>query len=159
MRKAAVALLASLALIPLSAAGVSADANPANHGHHYGQIKHHRAPTPPPPPVTPPAPATTPANVPPPATTTPPPAGSGSDASHGTGSGTIGSTIASQPLEVRPAFPSTGSVNRVTAAAQRNQDPWWLLLILAVSLAALWSFAFVRLARIAWKRRTVQAAA
>jgi hypothetical protein len=58
----AVALVAFslLAWLPLTILTVSAAANPNNHGHHYGQLKHQPPPVPPPQPPPPPAPKSNP---------------------------------------------------------------------------------------------------
>lgn len=58
--KAAAVVALSCAWIPVTGLVVFADANPSNHGHHYGQLKHQHppvpAPQPPPAPAPPPAP-------------------------------------------------------------------------------------------------------
>jgi hypothetical protein len=53
-------------------------------------------------------------------------------------------------------LPQTQEVKILTALPQRDQDPWWLLLILAVALAPLWSFAAVQLGRASMNRRAAQ---
>jgi hypothetical protein len=129
--------LTSVALILLSAVSVSAEANPANNGHHYGQVKHRGTPPPPPP-----------AQVPP-VTTTPPPAAA---LNHGVEA----ITSAMSPVaETRPAMPQTQAVKIVRAVPQRDQL-WWLLLVLASTLAVLWLFVSVQLARTAMRRRAGQ---
>ena len=171
MRAGALSLLLASALILLSAAGVSADANPANHGHHYGQLKHQHVPAAPPPVQVPPPPAQVPpppAQVPPPTTTTPPPTtttppsattaprpapgGPASSLSQ------IAATITSEvppATEIRPALPLPQEVKIVSALPQH--DPlWWLLLVLVATLAVLWLFVSVQLARTAFKRRAAQ---
>jgi hypothetical protein len=139
--------LTSVALILLSAVSVSADANPANNGHHtgnhYGQVKHHGAPPPP-------------AQAPPPTTNTPPPATTASRPASALNHGVEAITSAVLPVaETRPAMPQTQAVKIVRAVPQRDQL-WWLLLILAVALAALWSFAAVQLGRASMQRRAAQ---
>jgi hypothetical protein len=135
VRAAALSLLTSVALILLSAVSVSADANPANHGHHYGQVKHRGAPPPQ-------------AQVPP-ATTTPPP-------SAALNHGVEAITSAMSPVaETRPAMPQTQAVKIVRAVPQRDQL-WWLLLVLAATLAVLWLFVSVQLARTGLQRRAGQ---
>jgi hypothetical protein len=139
-------------LILLSAVSVSADANPANNGHHtghhYGQLKHHGAP---PPPAQAPPPTT---NTPPPATTAPRPAASAPAAALNHGVEAITSAM-SPVAETRPAMPQTQAVKIVRAVPQRDQL-WWLLLVLAATLAVLWLFVSVQLARTALRRRAGQ---
>jgi hypothetical protein len=131
-------------LILLSAVSVSADANPANNGHHtghhYGQLKHHGAPQPP-------------AQVPP-TTTSPPPAATAPAAALNHGVEAITSAV-SPVAETRPAAPQTQAVKIVRAVPQRDQL-WWLLLVLAATLAVLWLFVSVQLARTAPRRRAGQ---
>jgi hypothetical protein len=147
VRAAALSLLTSVALILLSAVSVSADANPANHGHHYGQVKHRGTP----PPAQAPPPTTT---TQPPTTNTPPPATTAPAAALNHGVEAISSAI-SPVAETRPATPQTQAVKIVRAVPQRDQL-WWLLLILAAALAALWSFAAVQLGRASMQRRAAQ---
>jgi hypothetical protein len=142
VRAAALSLLTSVALILLSAVSVSADANPANNGHHYGQLKHHGAPPPP-------------AQVPP-TTNTPPPAPTASRPASALNHGVEAITSAVLPVaETRPAMPQTQAVKIVRAVPQRDQL-WWLLLVLAATLAVLWLFVSVQLARTALRRRAGQ---
>jgi hypothetical protein len=144
VRAAALSLLTSVALILLSAVSVSADANPANHGHHYGQVKHRGTP----PPAQAPPPATT---TQPPATNTSAPATTSPAAALSHGVEAITSAM-SPVAETRPATPQTQAVKIVRAVPQRDQL-WWLLLVLAATLAVLWLFVSVQLARTALQRR------
>jgi hypothetical protein len=61
-RAAAVVALSCMASISVTTLVAYADANPSNHGHHYGQLKHQHPPAPQPPPAAPLAPKT---NAPP----------------------------------------------------------------------------------------------
>ncbi len=65
--KAAAVMALSCASISTTGLVVFGDANPNNHGHHYGQLKHQRppapAPQPPPAPAAPPAPRLNPPAV------------------------------------------------------------------------------------------------
>lgn len=67
LKSAILAVFFSMSLIPIAKLAVYADANPNNHGHHYGQLKHHPAPVPPPIPAPIPAPIP---NPPPPSVVT-----------------------------------------------------------------------------------------
>lgn len=51
-------------------------------------------------------------------------------------------TFTRVPLDSKPAL--------------RHDELWWLLLILAAALAALWLFAVVQLGRASMKRRAAQ---
>jgi len=147
-KASALAMFAVVALIPLSASGVSADANPANHGHHYGQLKHRPAP-PPPPPVVPPVvkpPAVTPPGATPP------------------GPGTTGTHVLLPALQIKIDSPIAGVpggyplTRSVTPRPQPGLDSW-LVLALVVSVLALWIYVFVRLARSARRWQTNRSAA
>jgi hypothetical protein len=134
IRIAAVASLSSLALVAASNITAFAAPNPNNHGHHYGQLKHHQVTSPPPPvpvptphPVAQPTPNVAPVvhtapaanlSVPAPASTTPDPITS----------------------------PVTPVIVLNQAAGSDGQLEWLLLLILP-SLLAVWLIAFVGLAR------------
>lgn len=145
VRASALALFALVALIPVPAVSVYADANPANHGHHYGQLKHRHAP---PPPVAPP-PVVTPAPTPPPGVTHP--GGVGAGTSHV-------STQAQLPaVQIKLELPLTGvpagnAIVRSAPQLQPGVDPW-LILALVLSVFALWLYAFIRLAWSAGRRR------
>jgi hypothetical protein len=148
VKAAALSLLTSVALILLTAVSVSAEANPANHGHHYGQLKHQAAP-PPPVPAPPPAQIT-----PPPATTVQPPPVS-MPAPAKTSNAGIVAAVVPPAMEILPASQQPLVVKAVKALPQH--DPlWWLLLLLAATLAVLWLFVYVQLARIGVKRRLAQ---
>jgi hypothetical protein len=150
VKAAALSLLTSVALILLTAVSVSAEANPANHGHHYGQLKHQAAPPPPvPAPVPPPAQIT-----PPPATTVQPPPVS-MPAPAKTSNAGIVAAVVPPAMKILPASQQPLVVKAVKALPQH--DPlWWLLLLLAATLAVLWLFVYVQLARIGVKRRLAQ---
>ena len=142
----ALALFAAVALIPFSAAGVSADANPANHGHHYGQLKHRPAP---PPPVVPPVVVKPPAVVPPGATHP--------------GSGVAGSHGVLPALRVKIDLPITGVPGGYTLArsappASQGGLDAWMILALVVATGALWLYACIRLVRSAGRWRMNRAA-
>lgn len=146
-RAAALGGLLALALLPVSSLAVYADANPANHGHHYGQLKHHHgAPPPPPPPVTAP-----PATVPAP----------GGPRNPGPGAGPAITSVAPSLAAIRVVLPPvpSGEVKLVRSVPPADQNPWWLLLILLVSLAVLWLFAVLQLTRAGLKRRVSPAPA
>ena len=144
-RAAALAGFLALALLPVSGLSVSADANPSNHGHHYGQLKH-RAGPPPPPTVTPPT-----TNAP------PPPAGGPGGAQNPTGADT---SMPLPRLEVKLILPRVpmGEVNIVRAVPERDSNLWWLLVVLVIALAALWIFAALQLGRASLKSRRGQTA-
>lgn len=152
VRTCALALFAVVALIPVSTVSVYADANPANHGHHYGQLKHRPAPPPPvnPPPVVTPAP------------TSPP----GATHSGGVGAGISHvSTQAQLPaVQIKIQLPLAGvpgGEDLVRSVPQPQPPPGfdpWLILALVLSVSALWLYAFIRLARSAGRWRMNQPA-
>jgi 4-amino-4-deoxy-L-arabinose transferase-like glycosyltransferase len=148
-RAAALGGFAALALLPVSSLAVYADANPDNHGHHYGQLKHHHGAPPPPPPVTAPPVTVPPAIVPAP------------DGSHNPGPSTAIMSIAPSPAAIRIVLPPapSGEVSLVRSVPHADQSLWWLLVILVVSLAVLWLFAVLQLTRAGLKRRWSQATA
>jgi hypothetical protein len=125
-------VLTSLGLFLITAAPVFADANPNNHGHHYGQIKH-----PKPVPVPTPSPAPAPALVPAPASAPAP--------SH---PGIVSASPAAAPVQL----PANGliPVSNVPVAQPRTAystpaagNPlWWLLLTILPALFAAWLIAF-----------------
>jgi hypothetical protein len=94
-------------------------------------------------------PATT--TTPPPTTNTPPPAASAPASALNHGVEAITSAVF-PVAEVRAALPQPQEVKIVRAVPQRDQL-WWLLLVLAATLAVLWLFVSVQLARTAWRRR------
>jgi hypothetical protein len=97
-------------------------------------------------------PATT--TTPPPTTNTPPPAASAPASALNHGVEAITSAVF-PVAEVRAALPQPQEVKIVRAVPQRDQL-WWLLLVLAATLAVLWLFVSVQLARTAWRRRAGQ---
>ena len=137
---AATGVVTSLAFIVLSAVPVYADANPNNHGHHYGQLKHSKAS---------PAPILTPNPVPTPASTPAPvrhqaivPVSQGANPA-------AGSTL---PAPVSSPEP----VTKVPVAEKLKTSPavpdpaWWMLLTILPLLFAAWLIAFRRLLLGAW---------
>ena len=133
------AFLVSLTLVPLSSLSVYADANPDNHGHHYGWYKHQPSPTPPSP-----RPAATP--TPPPVS--PPPVTQVQPGTPGTQGG-VGAGAGEENIAAKSTVPvhvPTG----VLIARQPLPDPdedWWLVLALALVLAVFWLYVFGLLAR------------
>jgi hypothetical protein len=61
-------------------------------------------------------------------------------------------SVEAPPLEVKPLLPMPVDVN-IAKRAPQNDQLWWLLLVLAATLAILWLFVSVQLARPAFKRR------
>jgi hypothetical protein len=164
VRAAALSLLVSFVLIPLSAVGVSADGNNGNQGNQYGQItqqgSHPAAQleqsgqhddTPIAPPTAAPAPTTQPPASQPLEAAPVAPTGTSASALN---SGAVATTSEAPPLELKPVLSHSGDVNMAKAVPERDQELWWLLLILAATLAVLWLFAFVQLARSSMKRRS-----
>lgn len=139
IRIAAVASLSSLALVGASSITAFAAPNPDNHGHHYGQLKHHPV-TSPPPPV--PAPTSHPVVQPTPSVvyvvqTAP--------------AGSVAAAPVQQPAPVSAppdtiATPVAPVIKLSQAVDSAGQFDWLLLLILP-SLLAVWLIAFVALAR------------
>ena len=134
IRIAAVASLSSLALVGASNITASAAPNPNNHGHHYGQLKHHQVTSPPPPvPVATPHPVAQPTpNVAPVVHTAP-----------------AANVSVPAPASTKPdpiASPVTPVIVLNQAAGSEGQLEWLLLLILP-SLLAVWLIALVGLAR------------
>lgn len=131
------ASLASAALLFASSATVYADANPNNHGHHYGQLKHPRQPPPPAP-----APKPTAASTPIP--------------QHPGITGAVSKAVATPNVQTRGETSSPTPVgNRVKTAGvtQPAGDYAWLLLLVLPSLMAVWLIAFAGLARLASRFR------
>jgi hypothetical protein len=169
VRAAALSLLVSFALIPLSAVGVFAEENNhSNNGNHYGQVaprgahpadqlqesgQHGNGPIAAPPAA--PAPAAQPPAAQPIAAVLHAPMSTSASAVN-TGAGA--NTAEGPALVLNPVVPQSGDVSIVRAVPQSDTERWWLLLILAATLAVLWSFATVQLTRAGLKRRTRQAA-
>jgi hypothetical protein len=137
IRIAAVASLSSLALVAASNVTAFAAPDPDNHGHHYGQLKHPKVTSPPPPPVTVPTPhpvaQPTPTVVP---------------VVHATPQAAKVNAV-SAPVLTPPdpiASPVTPVIVLNQAAGSDGQLEWLLLLILP-SLLAVWLIALVGLAR------------
>jgi hypothetical protein len=135
IRIAAVASLSSLALVAASNITAFAAPDPDNHGHHYGQLKHHRVTSPPPPvPVPTPHPVAQPTpNVVP--------------VVHPSLAANV--SAVSAPVLTPPdtiASPVTPVIELKQAAGFAGQLEWLLLLILP-SLLAVWLIALVGLTR------------
>src|SRR5579864_342030 len=138
----AVGVFAILLFIPLSTVSVSAAANPKNHGHHYGQLKHHHPS--PPPPHSPPPVVVPPVVIPP--------------VNHILGgyAGIDGASVATasiatvQPSSVQGGRVPTGFLGLPETASQPPQGDswWWLVLVLVIAVGALWLFVA---ARTAWR--------
>jgi hypothetical protein len=135
IRIAAVASLSSLALVAASNITAFAAPNPNNHGHHYGQLKHHQVTSPPPPvPVPTPHPVAQPTpNVAPVAHTAP-----------AANVSAVPAPVSTPPDPI--ASPITPVVVLNQASGSEGQLEWLLLLILP-SLLAVWLIALVGLAR------------
>jgi hypothetical protein len=135
IRIAAVASMSSLALVAASNISAFAAPDPDNHGHHYGQLKHHQV-TPPPSPVPVPTPhpvAQPTPNVAPVAHTAP--------------AANVSAVPAPASTPPDPiASPVTPVIVLNQASGSEGQLEWLLLLILP-SLLALWLIALVGLAR------------
>lgn len=138
IRTAAAASLSSLALVAASNTIAFAAPNPDNHGHHYGQLKHHPLTSPPPPVPTPtPHPVVQPTPNVAPVVPTP------------------RAVNVAAPLE-QPApvsAPPATTVTPVVPVIELNQavdsagQYDWLLLLILPSLLAVWLIAFAGLAR------------
>jgi hypothetical protein len=137
IRIAAVASLSSLALVAASNVTAFAAPNPDNHGHHYGQLKHHHPVTSPPPvPIPQPVVQPTP-NV---APVIPTPAAGNANAVP---------VQQSAPLSTAPDTIASplAPVIVLSQAAEPSGQYDWLLLLLLPSLLAVWLIALVGLAR------------
>ena len=145
IRIAAVASLSSLALVAATNVAVLAAPDPDNHGHHYGQLKHHpvTAPSPIPTPVPVPTPTSHPVVQPTPSVApvipTPRPVN-------------VPVAPVQQPAaspQASPiAVPSPVQVTiQVSQAAASTDENDWLLLLLLPTLIAIWLIAAVGLAR------------
>lgn len=131
LRIAAIASLSTVALMVGTAATAYADANPSNNGHHYGQLKHPKAPPSPSPSPNPggqPTPTTHPAVAI--TVTTPAPI------TISITLGPVASPVASGQIEPVLGLPELPG----------NEDDWLLLLILP-SLIAVWVIAAIGLVR------------
>jgi len=128
---AATCLLTSLLFLIVSAIPVYADANPNNHGHHYGQLKHPKNP-----PV--PIPSSNPASTPAPhshAATVP--VAQGADPAPGSSSLSPASSLV--PVIKAPA------AKMPSAFRAAMPDPlWWLPITILPLLFAAWLIAFRR---------------
>jgi hypothetical protein len=139
IRIAAVASLSSLALVAASSITAFAAPNPDNHGHHYGQLKHHHPVTLPPPlPVPTPHPVVQPSpNVAP--------------VIHTPRAGTVSAAPVQQPAPVSAASGTIASpvapVIQLNQASDSAGQLEWLLLLILPSLLAVWLIAFAGLAR------------
>jgi hypothetical protein len=132
----ATGLLASLLFLAVSTIPVYADANPNNHGHHYGQLKHPKAsPVPIPSPAPIPTPASTPAPVNHPAIV---PASDGAAPA-------LASTVPG-PVSSPAPVTKVPVADKLRAVPAVVPDPvWWLLLTILPLLFAAWLIAFRRL--------------
>jgi hypothetical protein len=130
--KAVAVIALSCASIFISGLVVYADANPNNHGHHYGQLKHqHPVPVPPPPPAPAPAPRPNPPAVVPAVPTVPHP------------NVVIAQTNPpSVSSGLTPPLPNLGgqtSPQRAGAAVQPFRDPnLWVVQALLPALLIVW---------------------
>jgi hypothetical protein len=138
IRIAAVASLSSLALVAASNITAFAAPDPDNHGHHYGQLKHHPVASPPPVPVPTPHPVVQPAPTVAPVV-------------HPPGAGIINAVPVQHPAPV--STPPEAITSPVAPVIELNQATVpgtqfdWLLLLILPSLLAVWLIAFVGLAR------------
>ena len=138
IRIAAVASLSSLALVAASNITAFAAPDPDNHGHHYGQLKHHPVASPSPVPVPTPHPVVQPAPTVAPVV-------------HPPGAGIINAVPVQHPAPV--SAPPEAITSPVAPVIELNQAPDpgaqfdWLLLLILPSLLAVWLIAFVGLAR------------
>ena len=138
IRIAAVASLSSLALVAASNITAFAAPDPDNHGHHYGQLKHQPASSPPPVPLPTPHPVVQPSpNVAP--------------VIHTPRAGNVSAVPVQQPASV--SAPSETIPSPVEPVIQLDQaidnagQYDWLLLLILPSLLAVWLIALVGLAR------------
>ena len=138
IRIAAVASLSSVALVAASNITAFAAPDPDNHGHHYGQLKHHRVAS------SPPAPVPTPQPIVQPAPTVAP-------VVHPAGAGIVNVVPVQKPAPA--SNPPEAITSPVAPVIQLNQaadsaSPLdWLLLLILPSLLAVWLIALVGLAR------------
>jgi len=136
IRIAAVASLSSLAL--MAATGVTAFAapNPDNHGHHYGQLKHHPVTSPPAVPL--PAPAPHPIVQPTPNVV---------PVVNTRGAGDVEALPVQQPAPLNTIPSTVAPVIELNQAADSAGQYDWLLLLILPTLLAVWLIALVGLAR------------
>jgi len=130
----AAAVLAATVFLPVSSLTAHAEANPNNHGHHYGQLKHrHLAPAPAPKPVQKPVLAA----VPTPASRQPQ-----SDPA----------AVKDEPAAVPAQLVPAAHIN-VSRSALGGGNLDWLLLVVLPALLAIWLMLFARAVLTASRRR------
>lgn len=142
--RTALALVASLALFPLSTLSVHADADPDNHGHHYGWYKQHHSP---PPQVPAPHPAQPPSS--------PPSATHGRDAT--AGADTVGG--GGNDVAVKTSASSVVPTEALPQPTPDRDEDWWLPLALALAVAAFWLYVFALFVRANAKGQRARASA
>lgn len=132
--------------MPLSSITASAAANPRNHGHHYGQLKHQHH-KPPPPPAHQPGPGST-------STGTHAGDGVNGGGAGDAGTATTGSLInnANRSADLRRV--PTGLPLTFAKVTGPSDPLWWLALAAGASLALLWLLIGALLARAVVRRRT-----
>lgn len=137
IRIAAVASLSSLVLVAASSITAFAAPNPDNHGHHYGQLKHHRVTSPPPAPV----PVPTPHPIVQPSPNVAP-------VIHTPRAGNV-SAVQPAPVSApsNTIAPPEAPVIQLSQAADSAGQVDWLLLLIVPTLLAVWLIAFAGLAR------------
>lgn len=139
IRIAAVASLSSLAVVAASNTIAFAAPNPDNHGHHYGQLKHHPVASPPP---SVPTPAPHPVAQPTPNV---------APVIHTPQAGIVNAGPVLQPAPVSASPDKVGAPVAPVIRLNRAADPGgqfdWLLMLILPSLMAVWLIAFVGLAR------------
>ena len=119
---AAAAVAACAALFFLSAVGASADANPNNRGHHYGQIKHHHpGPNPQPSPT---SSAGQPPTTKPPAAAPTPPAKKDHSSSN--------------PLTTQPSPAGIIQAPATVIVLAQTDGALWVIQVLLAGLLAIW---------------------
>jgi hypothetical protein len=140
IRIAAVASLSALALVAATSITAFAAPDPDNHGHHYGQLKHHPVTAPPPVPL--PAPASHPTVQSTPSVVA---------VVHTPRAGNVSAVPVQQPAPVSAplnTIPTTvAPVIELNQAADSAGQYDWLLLLILPTLLAVWLIALVGLAR------------